>query len=495
MPTAADGKPYKLRTLDEWTSMLLEKELPIFSSTAQKITEVIEDKKSGAMELASAILQDPSLTAKTLKLANSTYYNPSNQKLGTITRAIVILGSQTIHNLSFTCAFIDSALGVEDQTRVNEELAIAIHAAVQAKYLAILAKDHSPEEVFIAALLKNLGAISFWCSGDSSTKTLDARLKSGGISTKKAETEILGFHLNRLGTCLSQKWKLSGLIRQAISDDYEGNERAHFVQYGYRLAILLKSKKNQESLGKCLREVAESLNTSQSLLNKKIQENSKNAANIANQFGAHQAAALIHPPSSKERLGNKSSSYQFTEEIVIKAPEEASNHETQLQILQEIGDMLDGEIEINLLFEMVIEGVQRGTKMDRTLFTLLSPDRSSLKEKAALGWLNEQDHKPFSLSLKGRENNLFKQTLEQSAPIWINFDNNPEQKQLFTSDVTKLVQMNECFIAPIKVNKKTIGLLYADRAASRISLNQSDFSSFCQFSRQANIGLTLSQAG
>ncbi len=493
MSTTENQHNHKLRTLDEWTNMLLEKELPIFSNTAQKITEIIQDKRSGAMELASTILQDPTLTAKTLKLANSTYYNPSNQKLGTITRAIVILGSQTVHNLSITCAFIDSALGVEDQTRVNQELAVAIHAAVQAKQLAILAQDRSPEEIFIAALLKNLGSISFWCSGDSSTQKLDTALRAGKVPAKKAEAEVLGFHLSRLGAALSHKWQLSGLIKQAISDDYEDDERAHFVQQGHQLAVLLKSKKNKEALETCLREISESTGSSYKSLSKKVFENSKNAANIANQFGAHQAAALIHSPT-KAGAEDKEKPLQTKQKIIIKAPEATNNHETQLQILQEIGDMLEGDIQINLLFEMVIEGIQRGTKMDRTLFTLLSPDKTKLKEKTALGWLSDTDHEPFSLSLTNRENNLFKEALKQPSPTWIDFEKNPKQRQLFTPDVKNLIQTNNCFIAPIKVNKKVIGLLYADRATSKSDLTQNDFSSFCQFSRQANIGLALSQA-
>lgn len=490
--STAEKQPTKHHTLDEWTNILLEKELPIFSNTAQKITAVINDKKSGAMELASSILQDPTLTAKTLKLANSSYYNPSNQKLGTITRAIVILGSQTVHNLSITCAFIDSTLGAEDQTRVNQELAIAIHAAVQAKQLAILAQDHSPEEVFIAALLKNLGAISFWCSGDDSTHELDALLRLGKVPAKEAETEVLGFHLSRLGASLSQKWQLSGLIKQAISDNYENNQRAQFVQQGHRLAILLKSKKNKEALETCLREISESTEISHTLLRKKVFENSKNAANIASQFGAHQAAELIHS-SPKTKTESEEESLPPKREIAKQPAEKIGNHEIQLQILQEIGDMLEDDIKINHLFEMVIEGIQRGTNMDRTLFTLLSPDRATLKEKTALGWLGDSDHKPFSLSLKNRDNNLFKQALNQSTPIWIDFKENPEQRELFTADVKSLIQTNNCFIAPIKVNKKVIGLLYADRATSKTGLTQNDFNSFCQFSRQANIGLALSQ--
>ncbi len=479
------------RSLDEWTNRLLEKELPIFSTTAQKIAEIIGHRTAGAMELASTILQDPTLTAKILKLANSSYYNPSKQKLGTITRAIVILGSQTVHNLSITCAFIDTALKVEEQDRIDEELAIAIHAAVQAKQLALLAKDPSPEEIFVAALLKNLGAISFWCSGDDdSTQALDKLLKTGKLPRKKAETDILGFQLNRLGVSLSHKWQLSSLIKEVISGNCKDNQRALFVEQGHQLAARLGKNKSLETLNNYLEEISKSNNIPLTSLKRKVAENSKHAANIAKQFGADKAANLIDPTLPKSSPKERNRTKIKTDQNALNQPEA---HEVQLQILDEISSMLEEDIDLNQLFEMVIEGIQRGIQMDRTLFTLLNPSRSLLREKTSLGWLNESDHSPFSLSLSSKENNLFKEGLSAASPTWICPDKNPKQKLLFTTDVQKRVQINSCFTAPIKVNKKVIGLLYADRASSNQPLNQNDFNSFCQFSRQANIGLMLSQ--
>jgi HD-like signal output (HDOD) protein len=482
-------------SLDEWTNRLLEKELPIFSTTAQRITEIIGNRSAGAMELASTILQDPTLTAKTLKLANSSYYNPSRQKLGTITRAIVILGSQTVHNLSITCAFIDSALKVEEQERINEELAIAIHAAVQAKQLALLAEDPSPEEIFVAALLKNLGAISFWCSGDDdSTQALDRLLKTEELPSKQAETEVLGFQLSRLGVSLSHKWQLSSLIKEVISGHSKDDKRALFVQQGHQLATQLGKKKSPEALKSCLEEISESNDIPLRDLKQNVAENSKSAAKMAKQFGAHKAAALINPALSKNSQKEpKNPSTKVIKTDLEKPKLSTDSHEVQLQILDEISSMLEGDINLNHLFEMVIEGIQRGTQMDRTLFTLLNPSRSLLREKTSLGWFNEAEHTPFSLSLDSKENNLFKEGLSATSPTWICPDENPRQKLLFTADVQKRVQINSCFTAPIKVNKKIIGLLYADRASSNRPLNQSDFNSFCQFSRQANIGLMLSQ--
>ena len=82
-----------LRNVRDWVSWLRDNEMPIFSRTAQRIYESIDQRSVRALELSKIILEDPCLTAKLLKLANSSYYNPSNQKLNTVTRALVILGS------------------------------------------------------------------------------------------------------------------------------------------------------------------------------------------------------------------------------------------------------------------------------------------------------------------------------------------------------------------------------------------------------------------
>ena len=125
--------------------------------------------------------REPNLTATLLKLGNSSYYNPSNQKVNTITRAIILLGAETIRELTLACSFIESILSSSNKARANEEIAQAIHAAVQARELAIAAHDVSPEEVFIAALLHNLGSIAFWCS--------DSRQSEQSIPDRKPRTQ------------------------------------------------------------------------------------------------------------------------------------------------------------------------------------------------------------------------------------------------------------------------------------------------------------------
>ena len=90
-------------SLEEWVRRLRDRDMPVFSRTVQALNEAMNGSRSGVLELSQIILEDPTLTAKILKLSNSPYYNPGRQKLATITRAIVLIGLQTVRDLALAC--------------------------------------------------------------------------------------------------------------------------------------------------------------------------------------------------------------------------------------------------------------------------------------------------------------------------------------------------------------------------------------------------------
>ncbi|MDX9765928.1 MAG: HDOD domain-containing protein, partial [Ectothiorhodospiraceae bacterium] len=75
-----------MTSLSQWTQRISEKEMPILAHTAQEIAMSSEREDSSSAEIAHIILQDSSMTARVLKLANSTYFNPAGHAIRTISR-------------------------------------------------------------------------------------------------------------------------------------------------------------------------------------------------------------------------------------------------------------------------------------------------------------------------------------------------------------------------------------------------------------------------
>ncbi|WP_333875168.1 HDOD domain-containing protein [Methylobacter sp.] len=243
-------------SLNEWTHVLCNEEMPIFSNTALSIHDILSDDRKGAMELASVILQDPNLTVKLLKISNTPHYNPSRQKMVTVSRAIIMIGSEVIRELTLVCSFLECILSSTNKQQVNEEIAQAIHAAVHVKSIAMAANDSSPEEVFIATLLNHIGSISFWCFCGGQGERIQALINKGNCTREEAEKQVLGFKLTELGVSLSKAWKLGSLIEESIKFSVVTKKpRVGLVHLGYEIAEALKEGVGSKKYDACIRKI------------------------------------------------------------------------------------------------------------------------------------------------------------------------------------------------------------------------------------------------
>jgi len=463
-------------TLNGWTHVLCNEEMPIFSNTALSIHEILSDDRKGAMELASVILQDPNLTVKLLKISNTPHYNPTRQKMVTVSRAIIMIGSEVIRELTLVCSFFESILSSINKQQANEEIAQAIHAAVHAKSIAMAANDKSPEEVFIATLLNHIGSISFWCFCGDQGERIQALIKKGDCSREEAEKKVLGFKLTDLGASLSKAWKLGSLVEESIKPKaLSNNPRVGLVHLGYEITEALKEGAGSKKYEACVRKIEAFTNQSKKVIAEKLQNNTAIAADIACQFGATDAARII-------QCGlNQAVNLEESSPVIDKK-------ELQLQISQDLTSIISDQFDINLLLETVLEGIHRGIGMDRTIFSLLVADKQSLKEKLSLGWRKEMYEQKVIFNISETPPNLFFHALAGTQAFWAKPLVNAK---LYTLRDINVVGKNECFIMPIFSNKISIGLIYADRGMSDQPLTEEDFNAFKYFSQQANIGLTL----
>jgi len=470
-----DAKIENPQTLEQWTRVLCDQEMPIFSNTAQNIYSSLESSKKGAMELASVILQDPNLTAKLLKVSNSVHYNPSKQKMSTISRAFVILGANVVRELTIACSFFESIISPENKHQANKEIANAIHAAVQAKEIAIACNDSSPEEVFIATLLNNIGPITFWCFGGKQCQYISDLLQTGNYTQEQAETKVLGFTLDELGKGLCKSWNLGGLIEQAIDQPDSPNNRIQTINLAKQVTQAIAEGWDSEAMTVCLNKL-ETLTgldtaTSKALLKK----NTASAVNIAGKFGAHDASQFIQrTPEAKKPVTTNNN---ITDKSKI-----------QFHILQDITQHLSGSININFLLEMVVEGIHRGLDMDRSLLCILSPDKKTLNEKLAIGWNKDLNAAKIKLEVSDFPANLFFKALDSNSAFWAK----PiKDRALYTPSVINNVGKSECFLIPIHTSNNPIGLIYTDCSIDNKPLTQEDFKVAKHFTQQANIGLAL----
>jgi len=91
-------------------------DLPIFNTSLNKVRSISSDPDSHAMELAQTIMKDANLSVKLLRIANSPFYNRGMGKIASVSRAVILLGFDSIKNLCMTLKLIESF--TDDQPKV-----------------------------------------------------------------------------------------------------------------------------------------------------------------------------------------------------------------------------------------------------------------------------------------------------------------------------------------------------------------------------------------
>ena len=186
--------------------------MPSLSTTVTKVLEVCNTPSTSANDLNRVIALDPVLTGQVLKLINSAYYSLPNQ-INSLTRAIIMLGINTVKNLALSTAVLGS-MGREDSFRSLSMDAFWTHSlcvGVMAKALAGLKgiPGMMQEEFFVAGLLHDLGKIPLNnCFAEEYRQAMElSTLEQGPLS--QAEEMLLGFDHSRAGKMIADKWQLN----------------------------------------------------------------------------------------------------------------------------------------------------------------------------------------------------------------------------------------------------------------------------------------------
>lgn len=140
--------------------ILQSKELPTLPDVATKLLTLTAKEDTNASEIAAVVSQDVSLTAKMLKVVNSSFYN-FPQQISTINQAVAILGTNAVRSLVLSFSFLqikihrDAAKNFNFQKFWEKSLA----CGVSSRLILAKMKEKELEEGFIAGLLQNIGEL------------------------------------------------------------------------------------------------------------------------------------------------------------------------------------------------------------------------------------------------------------------------------------------------------------------------------------------------
>lgn len=195
--------------IDEFLKTI--KDLPTIPMVADEINLNEKKKSLTAKGLSDIISRDPALTAKVLKLANSAYYGLARE-VGTLDRAVTILGFDTIKSLALTISVFQVFRGPGG--KVPDLAGLWYHSlavALAARHLAGSTPEGKAnrslvERAFVGGVLHDIGKIAIARNLPEEMAGILARAGREKRPQSAIEKEVLGFAHQEIGAALADSW-------------------------------------------------------------------------------------------------------------------------------------------------------------------------------------------------------------------------------------------------------------------------------------------------
>lgn len=467
------------RLIAKWVEKACERELPVLSGTLGEIDRALSNEEYSSFALARVILQDPPLTAKVLRVSNSVFYNPGGRPISMVSRAVMILGFDAVRSICTSIAIIEALLSGVSRGRLLDEIAKALHAAVIARHLARRRQDPAPEEVFVSTLLQRVGHMVFWSLGGEEVDALDHALKEASVDgSEKLERAILGFPLRDFSTELSGAWSLPGTLEDGGA---RTESRKALAEIAWAVAFEAPKGWGSAGLRRAARDAAWALSCDEADAIEILKKQATEAADYALALGSKEVSQRI--PSPVVRTDDP------PDEMDPSAMGEV-DQSAELQVLQEITSNLLDRLDVNSIFQMVLEGIHRGVGMDRTALAIVDPRSGEVRCKLALG----KDRRPFMerfVFAVGTDHPHALTEIVQQCGSRILDPKSGGAGAAYSHPVYALFEGAPFLAQAVAVNGRTLGMFIADRHSSERAIDREAFDNFRLLGRQADIALTL----
>lgn len=189
-------------------------DLPSMPIVAIKALELLQDPDTSIKELADTIAMDPAVSARILKITNSSVYGLV-RKITTLQNALVILGERTVRSL----VLASSMCSVNKQFGLMEKLLWeeSVGSAIASRYVSQTLGKGDCEEAFLAGLFSNLGKVVRNNNNPDEYQELAEVLYNDG-SSKYVEVEQNYFThpYNHVGAAVLHSWEIAELLVEAV---------------------------------------------------------------------------------------------------------------------------------------------------------------------------------------------------------------------------------------------------------------------------------------
>ncbi len=174
-----------------------------------RLQRVIDDPMHTREQVADVVAYDPALSARVLRIANSSYYS-FPREIETVASAVGVIGELDLRNLVLATSVVGS-MNVLNYRGIDIDAfwLHSIRCGIFARLVAQQLGGYNPEILFLGGILHDLGILVLYQQDETLAGAVARQVEEKHQLRDQAEREMLGFDHAEVGALLIEAWGLA----------------------------------------------------------------------------------------------------------------------------------------------------------------------------------------------------------------------------------------------------------------------------------------------
>jgi len=472
-------------------------DFPTFSNHIIEINRQISkpSKFSSATDLSNAILKDYALTGKLLKLVNSAYYSVTAGKVTTITRAVVLLGYETVRSAATNPLLFDLMTSKSSANELKEAFVKAFWSGLIAKDASEIISKKGHEEAFICAMLHDLGKHVVLLYLPDEWDEISNLMANEGFSAMRASKAVLGVSFENLGIAVAKRWRfppkivnsmerLSGGCLQKDKGKVDtlqalsnfSNDLCQIIHTtkgeGRKKALKALSSQYENHVPVAPKQITKMINASLEKVEKHadlltidvkkstfLQRLTVGTKEQSPDRSNPRVDLKLNPAFEKMLVDGQSN--PDASNVLSNDGKPANPDEVILSGVQDMSAAMVGDFKINDIALMALETMYRGLAFNRVVFFMMRKDRKMLEARFGFGAGIEYIVDRLSFDTKGGTD-IFNIAMAKGKDLIIEDAAKQPVNELIPQWFRQQINTPAFIFLPIVYNTTCLGAFYAD---------------------------------
>jgi serine/threonine protein kinase len=477
--------------------MKRKSDFPVLSQSVRSINAMADASDKDVNHLASVIVKDFALTNKILKVVNSAYYGRFSGRIGTVSRAVVVLGIQPIRSLAASLIFFEHIRDKGQAGHLRELVSSAMFNATFALQVSKRGNKSVSEDYFLSAMLRDLGRIliAFYLTDEE--REVEHLIEQERMEPAKAQHSVLGVTYEQIGMEIAQQWNFPKSLVESMqpwdtSDRpvTRNDKRRLVAEFSIQATKLIKEEgiANKSAVSALVARFEEDLGLEEDDFRAMAKEAFDEFHEMTKALTGDISQPLVRKLSDGIGRSNEETQRSIEETLAVTGeglgetqildsletednitevldeqyPRMPKDAEAMLmEGLQEVTGMLVGECSVSEVFNVVLESMYRSLGFQRVVLALLNRQTGMMAGRLGFGDGVDEFVERFKFSVEYRVD-VFHGVLKNAVDVYIR-DTTQKKIQLDIPDWYKKISNAGSFLLfPIVIKNKPIGLIYAD---------------------------------